>query len=587
MTDVPARESKRVRWERFFAPAALVLLGVVVFWPALRSRFYLDDHFHAAMLAGRWPTHRSVFDLYHFVSDGDRGALASRGVIPWWSSPTLSVRFLRPLSSLLLAIDYRLLHGSVFAMHLHSLAWWAACVLGAHRLYARVLGMRAAWIATVIFALAPCHVVPLAWLANREALVSLAFGIGAITCMLHVLETGRMRDVSFAAAASSLALLGGEYGLSLLGYVGVMAFFRSEVPLRRRLLVCASFGVPTAIYLLARVALRCGAHGGGFYLDPLSSPVAFLREVPRRFATLLSELWLSSDGRLLEGTSAAFRVAVAAGVVVLVADPLRQSLTHREGRERTDLLWMLVGSLLSLVPVLAVAPHPRVLGAAMLGTAPVVGTLLADAWWPPALPARRGRAEWAVLVATGLGFAHLVHAPVTSWLIARQFRNVTAFFEATAERVAKSIPPNDGEKASPKVVIVRGLGAAFYLPFALDEQFGRKASWSVLAQGDHVLVMRHDARTLDLVSPAGGSIFPAGLDQIFRSDDEHFHSGDSVATPDMKVTVLEANAAGPRRVRFEFDHDLDDGSTTWLSEGTFGVSPVTLPKVGFGLPLPR
>ena len=32
-------------------------------------------------------------------------------------------------------------------------------------------------LATVVFALAPCHMMPLAWLANREALVSFTFGL--------------------------------------------------------------------------------------------------------------------------------------------------------------------------------------------------------------------------------------------------------------------------------------------------------------------------------------------------------------------------------------------------------------------------
>lgn len=574
---------------RSYAAALVALLaaGLVAFWPAIRSRFYLDDHFHVAMLAGHWPSPRSPLDLYSFVSPGDHAALAARGVIPWWSSPSLNVRFLRPLSSLLLAFDHGVLRGNVLAMHLHSLLWWAACAFGAHRLYLRVLPARAAWIATLIFTLSPCHVVPLAWLANREALVSLAFGIAAITGALDVLETGRHRALVLTAATASLALLGGEYALSLLGYAAAMAFVRRDAAKPRRVLAFAAFAVPTAIYLAARVVLHCGARGGGFYLDPLSSPIPFLREAPRRFATLLAQAWLSPDSRPFDGVPTWVRLAVAVVVVVGLADPLRRAFARREARARGELTWLLVGSVLALVPVLAVAPHPRVLGASMLGTAAMIATLLTDAWWPPAPEPRAGRAEWALLVATALGFAHFVHAPVTDWLIGRQFRNVTTFFETTAERTLPKIPDLKDPDARPEVVIVRGLGAAFCLPFALEEQFGRKASWSILAQGDHVLVQRVDARTIDLIAKEGGSVFPSGLDQIFRSDDEPFRVGEAVVTATMTARILEMSKAGPRRVRFSFHHDLDDGSVTWLAEGTTGVAALTLPAVGFGLPLPR
>jgi hypothetical protein len=50
---------------------------------------------------------------------------------------------------------------------------------------------------------------------------------------------------------------------------------------------------------------------------------------------------------------------------------------------------------------------------------------------------------------------------------------------------------------------------------------------------------------------------------------------------------LETNAAGPRRIRFRFHHPLDDGTITWLTETVDGLKPVTLPEVGFGLPIPK
>lgn len=563
--------------------AVLLALGLVIFWPSLRARFYFDDHFHVAMLAGRWPTPRSALDLYHFVGEGDRVGLLERGVLPWWSSPELRVRFLRPLSSLLLWADHRVAHGQVFLMHLHSYAWWAGCVVAVHGLYRRALAPRAAWLATAIFALAPCHVVPLAWLANREALVSLALGALALQALVRFLDAGAPRDGALLVLLSSCALLGGEYALSLTGYVIAFAFLRREAPVGRRAWSVAAFGLPTLAYLLARKALGCGARGAGFYLDPLVAPIAFLRAAPRRFSTLALDAWLALDPRTLESWPTLLRIGALAALAAALALPARRALATLDVRLRGSTAALFVGSLLALVPVLAVAPHPRVLGAAMVGVAASIAVILERSFWPPEREPRAGRAEYAMLVATALGFLHFVHGPVTGWLGARNFRDITAFFEASAARVAAEVPGEEGARA----VVLRGLGAAFYLPFAIDEQFGRRAAWSILAQGDHVLVLHPSPRALELVAPAGKSLYPAGQDQLFRSDDERFRAGDEVAVPGLRVTILEVDGAGPRRARFAFDRDLDATSIAWLSESRVGVAPVRIPEIGFGLPLPR
>jgi hypothetical protein len=53
----------------------------------------------------------------------------------------------------------------------------------------------------------------------------------------------------------------------------------------------------------------------------------------------------------------------------------------------------------------------------------------------------------------------------------------------------------------------------------------------------------------------------------------------------MKVSVLESNADGPRRVRFELDRDLDSPTLLWLSEDHTGDFPETPPpQQGFGKP---
>src|SRR5580692_3272131 len=171
----------------------LLGLGVVLFWPALRAPFFLDDYMQAAMVGGTFPSPRfGAFDLYDFVNDGNRALLYERGVLPWWAEPNLQIRFLRPLSSALLWVDHPVFAGSPLPQHVHSLLWWVATVFAARALYRRLLAPRVALMATILFALAPCHTFPIAWLANREALVSVAFGIPAFDAYLKWRDAGRL-----------------------------------------------------------------------------------------------------------------------------------------------------------------------------------------------------------------------------------------------------------------------------------------------------------------------------------------------------------------------------------------------------------
>ena len=168
-------------------------LGFLLFLPGLASPYWLDDYVHRSMVRGTFPSQRSPFDLYNFVSSEDRDLLVDTGVLPWWTHPRLTIRFFRPLSSVLRWLDFTITDLPA-VHHVHSLVWWVAAVLGARALYKRWLGPRAALLATIVFALAPCHAVPLSWLANREVLITLTFGTFALAALTRLREGGRLRD---------------------------------------------------------------------------------------------------------------------------------------------------------------------------------------------------------------------------------------------------------------------------------------------------------------------------------------------------------------------------------------------------------
>src|SRR5690348_15904405 len=95
---IPSGQRRGIR--RFDARIALMLIllvGTLAFLPALRSPFMLDDYMHTSMVEGTFPGQRGPFDLYDFVNDTDRGVFMTRGLLPWWTHPKLTIRFFRPL----------------------------------------------------------------------------------------------------------------------------------------------------------------------------------------------------------------------------------------------------------------------------------------------------------------------------------------------------------------------------------------------------------------------------------------------------------------------------------------------------------
>jgi hypothetical protein len=554
-------------------------LGCLVFLPALLTPYLLDDVMQRAMVQGTFISARGPFGLYDFLGDADRPTLLERGLLPWWTDPHLTVRFLRPLSSALRWAEERTLPDSPVLFHLHSLLWWVAAVLGARRLFRRALGPRAVWLASCMFALGPWHALPIAWLANREALLSLALGAFALDAYLRWREQGLVRDALVSAVLFGLGTLAGEYTLCFGGYVvAYEVLARRDRPLVR-LRGLLPFLVPTAGYLVAHVTGGYGTNGSAFYTDPLHQPLSFLSHSLERGASLLLQGWLTM-GTSPWGISlsTAEALLLGGGLVAVLALPVRRALTAAEPAGRLTSTWLFAGSLLAMIPVLAVAPAPRLLGIPALGITATIALVLDQAWFPRVAPPRRGFPELAALVATALGFAQLVHGPMASMVAAETLRAATAITEASVETMRARLE----QTPRSQVTALRGTGSTFFVPWGLALQGRLPARWSVLAETQHVLVRRVGERTLELV--AGDSLFPASEVSLYRSPLRPMVVGEVVHGAGMTVTVLEVSSDGPRRARFEFDDSLEAPGFLAIDDGRDGVKEARLPAIGFGAP---
>ena len=572
-------DTKRAARRERIALAAIVAVGLLALSPGLRAPFWLDDYAHISMVAGTYPGHRGPTELYDFVSSADRGVLIERGVLPWWTDARLELRFFRPLASASLYAEHLIFGSSAGAMHAVSVAWWLTAVLAARALYRRLMPARVALLATAFFALAPCHAVPLGWIASRTVVMSLALGALGLGAHVRFRERGLKRHAALAVGLFSASLASGEYGLAFGGYVLAFELFRAGAA-RRRLAALLTFAGPASASAAARAALHYGTAGSGFYLDPTREPLRFLAAAPRRVAVLLIDAWLTADADSWGAGASAWAVAaVVLATALALAGPLSRAARALADEPRNHAKWLILGSFIALVPTLAVTASMRLVGASVLGLAPAVAALIEHGWFgaSPAPPDRRTQHLRAA--AALMAFAHLVHAPVGTWIAARQFHATATAFARRARWLREHI----GDAPDAEVIVARGdWQSALFGSLAIAPGRPPIARWRPLVMGGHALLLRRDDRTLDAIIPHGRGFFPAGREDLFRGDDAPLVTGDEITIPGLRVTLLDAGVAGPARLRFVFDRSLEDRSLTWITELSDSYREAPPPAPGFG-----
>ena len=566
---------------RLLVPA-LVAVALLVHLPVLGSPLFFDDYDQVAMLEGTYPSSPGPFNLYDFINDGNRHQLIERGILPWWADAHMELRFLRPLSSVLLWTD-RHLFGSrvVFFAHLHSFLWWGLTCWALFALLRELFSRRVAVLGTFMYAIAPCHEFPLLWLANREALVSAA--LGTLALIHHArwrasAGSWRWREGLYALGIFSVAMLSGEYALCFGGYVLAIEVTRWREPWRRHALGVSTFAVPALAYLAARSALHYGATATGYYHDPLRDFGGYVEVLPQHLALLLSMAWSVVDERTWVNRPGWAVALLFAASVWLVAKPLARTLRSLDGTLRARTTWLILGSVISLAPLVAVGSSARLLEIPMMGVAAGLAVILDRTWFPPPGEVRQRDVEWAELMALGLAFLHLVRAPLDSWYAHRNLDRTSWNFERRVTWL------HDKAEGKEMVIFLRAnlLQTVFSTPLRLDASTPTRT----LSFGSgRMLMLRTSEHTLELVATSE-PLFPVGAEALPRNSDAPVHVGDTVTLTGMRATVVALREDGtPRRLRFDFDHDLDDPSYLWVTENEKGFWEVKLPPPGHGEPL--
>jgi hypothetical protein len=564
-------------------PIIAALLAMVLVLPSLGGGWITDDYYHQyAILApgNARQFFRSPMDMFRFL-DGDPDRthrLMDLGALPWWTYPGLKGAFWRPLTVQTHRLDYWLWPGSAVLMHAQSILWFGAVVAAVAFLYRRFMGT--VWVAgaaAILYAIDDAHGMPVGFIANRNALLAVFFGVLAILAHDRWRRGGWRIGAVAGPFLLGLSLLSAEAGMGTCAYLAAHAFVVDRDRWWRRFAALTPYVVVVVVWRILWMNLGYGVLHASSYVDPISNPLRFMLYALRNAPILLLGQWATppSDVVTLLGPAGA-NVLLLGAVAFLVV--LAIALFPLLRIDRISRFWA-VGMLLSLVPVCTTLPMDRLLFFVGIGgmglLAKFFEAVFARPEWRPS-----SRAWRTVARPLGIAFVilHLIGAP-----LALPFR---AGYSVAPEKFLAQFQvrtPLDSSVKDQDVVIVNAPNEwlAGFLPIlrALHGEPGPRHTRILAPALCTLSVRRPDAHTL-VIRPDKG--FMCGLiDRSLRDRDYPMSVGERVELTGLTIEVTAVTADGrPAEARFRFAVPLDDPSLRWLQWKAGVFVPFTPPAIG-------
>ena len=568
---------------RLIGLAAIVIVGLALRWPALEAGLHMDDIAQKAMVEGAYPVPRAWWNLFDFAGGeaADVHALKSRGFLPWWSDPELRLRGLRPLSSALVWFDVQVLRTPWLA-HAHSLLWWVALLLVLHRFLCSVLPERWAIVAVALYALDDCHTFPVAWLANRNAIVSTIFALLVVHAHVRAREHGGSQVLAPIYAA--LALAAGEYGVAGLAFVLAYEIVGRVGPARDRARAVVPIAAVAIAWLVLHRVLGYGAANSSVYVDPIADPIAWLSVVVERLPLLLTDMLLGAPLTVLV-TIDRSPLLLGAGAIAIAGLWLGFAWRRFDEQQRRRVAWLGLGAVGALLPVASSFLSGRLTLVAAAGTHAILAALLVDTA-DRVREARRSPLTW-IAAAAAIALVWM-HGPVAV-RTGRAELDTIARLDRVGARVAETMPVDDRQAAQQRwVLLTVGDPMTLVYPPLLRHVGGHPmpAAWWVLS-------MAHGLHRFERVSPRAlelrvdeGALLRRPVERLFRGH-RLLRTGDTIDLDGLEIEILAAADDGAvEHVRFTFDRRLEHASLVFFVFGKQGlrVYPIGRPGVTMTVP---
>ncbi|WAS98303.1 hypothetical protein [Nannocystis punicea] len=564
--------------------AGLFAAALLLYAPTLGGGLVLDDvaqqaFMHAKLAGGE--RDKPWWALFHLVTPSREQLLGQRtaGRVPWWTHPELRIVFFRPLASADAYVDALAWPRTPWLMHLHGLLLYAllcALVLRLYRRLASPEGQGIAALAAAIFLVDPTHAAPVAWLAQRNAVIAALLMVAAVLAHLRWRAQGRRRWLLVSVVGLIAALLSAEVAITALALVVAYAWTLDPGGRWRGLLAAAPAVALASIYLFAYGAMGFGARASGAYLDPLRDPSTFLGALPERVLALIAAalaLPMPLVWRLFGGPTPDAWVLRAIGAVFLLW-LLRHVLWDMHDPR---LRFAALAFLLALVPISAAPADERLL---LLASVP-------GALWLALVIVGLGRSARRVHrgVALALAAVHLLLAPAALMVAFAGQQGLS--FGGSALPTGPTLANEALGHQTLLVVQAPSTLHGLMLPLARGHVglSVPRFSFVLASSGAPSTWTRTGPRSFELEQPHG--LLRDSTAAFFRSPSAPLRPGEVVSTLAFRAEILAVTRDGhPSRVRFDFAADPEHMSVCFATWDGREFVALKQPATGESVTLP-
>lgn len=556
----------------FSSPRAVIACGVALVVVAIyafhRAPMDVDTHVHLALLDTHFV---SPFELNRWGGpDGETRRWIAGGLYPWYKHPDSYLVEVRPLWSGVVALGYAMFGRAPLPYYLTSLAVFLGLLASVWAWLRRQLPAELAVLASCIFALDGLHAESAVWFANLHSVVGGALAMLAV--MMHVRwREGWRPGLWLAAGLAMLALAFSETSLGAFAFLAAFELLGSR-PHRIRALLPVS--VICVVFLALLKLGGVGAKLNPLYADPFGEPGRFL------------SIAASNLRWYFEAAFGGFGLGWAALLFAVSAPWFWAGMRARSPQERRVVWAILLGAVLSLVPVLGVIQRPIEPGMYIAVRCLLYFTIGVAVFWAVALHQAvtvAARAATRLRIAAALA-ALIMSLNVFVWAPVRFIQLVHYWFveddDAATVDAIQRVPLTC--RASSRVVWLRGPRSimAFREYHLLAARLGWPASEvgrqvTVAPPGKNPLILaRTGARTVELRSERG----PVYAGDTRLNTPMALPPG-PIAVPGGEVQVLGLDDGVPSRIELRLTED--PAASCFVVQAADGaVSRISLPEIG-------
>ena len=597
--------------EHRYMPVVLAVVAFAIFLPDINTGYILDDYIqwsilsspseipgqlHEAGLLFETPGSLSTALSHQFDLGGDKKKIQKckdYGMFPWWAGKDISGSLWRPLASFTHWLDYRIFPNSAGLMHAHNFLWFAAVILVVAILYRKLIGpIWLASLAALMYLIDENSYFPTIFIANRNALMAIFFGMLALLAHHKWRTTNSLSTAIFSQVFLLFSLLSGEAGIATFAYLFAYAIAFEEGKFQWRLF---SLIPAVSVILLWRVAynvLGFGVRNLGMYVDPMNDPIGYALAILERAPILLmGQLsWQSPDTLMCTSDSLRAQAWLFSIVFLVVTFLLLVPLLKKSRLARFWFIAMIV----SVLPFCAVFLGSRTLiftGIAAFGLiATFLGSLLnKENLIPKSKPCRIS--AWALCV-----LLLLVHLPMA--IMGRiATPGMSSFYTDALGSVMRIDPPQSIENKD--VIIVNSTNplSMAHMPFvyAYEGQPLPRTLRALVPALRPLSIRRTGPNTL-VVKTEGGDFFSceqhsplhfaylfSEFNTLFRGDNFAYKLNDKVTLPRLTIEVTAVDEkAMPIELSFTFASSLDDPALCWYQFDWYSRSYLSfvVPAIG-------